>query len=161
MFPISPMRHPLFTVLISSSLLLYACSGQYKASVLPDGGAEQAPAVTTNAVAVTVPPPAPALIVPSAIREGDTVTIAGMSVGGRYLKIDDELVMIFEYKNERDAKADQAKVSQNGKMIGQRVIIWNAPVHFFRHGQVIVIYLGNTSSLLKKLSDGGRQFAGT
>ena len=52
-------------------------------------------------------------------------------------------------------------MSTDGHSIGGNAVSWDGPVHFFRHGKVIVAYPGSNEGILAKLrADGGAQFAG-
>ncbi len=97
---------------------------------------------------------------PIEIRDGDAVMVPGFSIAGRYVGVDGEWIQAFEYPNEDLAITDEAKVSPDGQMVDGNQMNWNGPVHFFRHGPVIVVYVGGNEGILQKLSDGGGQFAG-
>lgn len=97
---------------------------------------------------------------PAQIQENDPVTLNGLSIEGRFVGVDGEWMRVFEYESEEAAIADQGKISADGAMIDGNAVTWGGPVHFFRSGRVIVVYLGKTDSILKKLSESGPQFAG-
>ena len=87
--------------------------------------------------------------------------LPGFSVMGEYIEIDGERTMVFEYSDEGAAEEDQNKVSGDGMNIDGNDVSWDGPVHFFRHGTVIVVYVGENEGILEKLrTDAGDQFAG-
>ncbi len=133
------MRRSLSAVCIGLSLLaLAACKGPLTGSV------------TGN----------PQATAPIEIKDGDPVMVPGFAIVGKYVAIDSEWAQAFEYANDDDAARDQSKVSPDGQTVDGRPMTWNGPVHFYRHGPVIVVYVGSNGGILQKLSDGGGQFAG-
>lgn len=90
-----------------------------------------------------------------------TVTQPFMSVTGQTIKVNGEQVQVYLYANEDDANADAARISPDGGTIGNSMVDWIAPPHFYKVGQLIVLYIGTNTSLMKVLeSTVGPQFAG-
>src|SRR3990167_2055217 len=85
------------------------------------------------------------------LHEDDTVSLPGFSVDGHVLSRDGEMVAVFEYGSEDDSQADRDKVSGDGQSIDGNAITWTDSVHFFHHGRVIVVYVGNNEDMLGKL----------
>lgn len=83
------------------------------------------------------------------------------SVRGRVLKITNQSVQVFEFKDAEQAEKEALEISANGTIIGKTVIDWVVPPHFYKQGRLIVVYVGNQSetlALLNKLL--GTQIAG-
>lgn len=67
---------------------------------------------------------------------------------------------VYEYATEEQAAADAAKVSSDGS-IGGSMPHWIAPPHFFRRGNLLVLYLGSDENTLLNLRGFlGNEFAG-
>jgi len=83
------------------------------------------------------------------------------SVKGQIITIADQEVQVFEYKTVKAAELDARKVSDTGSSAGTSMPMWIAPPHFFKSGKLIVLYVGEESSVLKALEAAlGPQFAG-
>ena len=67
---------------------------------------------------------------------------------------------VYEYTNEEQAGVDAAKVKTDGS-IGGSMPHWIAPPHFFRRGNLLVLYLGSDETTLLNLRGFlGTEFAG-
>ena len=67
---------------------------------------------------------------------------------------------VYEYITEEQAAADAAKVKPDGS-IGTSMPHWIAPPHFFRRGNLLVLYLGSDETTLLSLRGFlGTEFAG-
>lgn len=77
------------------------------------------------------------------------------------MNINGEGVQVFEFRQLLAAEKEAMRVSPDGMTIGASKPSWRAPPHFFRSGQMIVLYVGNEPTNLKLLQDAlGKQFAG-
>jgi hypothetical protein len=84
-----------------------------------------------------------------------------LSVPGRLIAVGDEQVQVFEYADERSAQADAARISPDGSKVGNTHVDWFRPVHFYRRGHVLAVYVGDRPDIktaLERLL--GPQFAG-
>jgi hypothetical protein len=93
-------------------------------------------------------------------NDGGLVAIQGINATGEYLNVDGEWVMMFGYADDAAAEADQNAIAADGKSINGQPLNWAGPVHFFRRGRFIAIYVGSQLSVLEKLKGEGEQFAG-
>lgn len=70
-------------------------------------------------------------------------------------------LQVYEFAGTSDAEAAAQQVGGGGGTIGTSSMAWMAPPHFFRSGNVIVLYLGSSPDTMQKLeSVFGKQFAG-
>ena len=90
-----------------------------------------------------------------------SVTQPFFSVPGQAIAVNGEQVQAYEYADEEAANADAARISPDGGTIGNTMVEWIAPPHFYKVGQLIVLYVGMNTSLMKILEMTlGPQFAG-
>ena len=80
---------------------------------------------------------------------------------GRILKVNGAEVQVFEYKSAEAMEADSALVAPDGSSVGASMMMWMAAPHFFKSGNVLVLYVGDDAAILNLLKDAlGDQFAG-
>ena len=90
-----------------------------------------------------------------------TVAQPFFSVTGQIITVNGEQVQVYQYANEDGANTDSARISPDGGTIGNSMVDWIAPPHFYKVGQLIVLYVGMNTSLMKVLEMTlGPQFAG-
>ncbi len=83
------------------------------------------------------------------------------SVTGQVFKVNGEEVQLFEYSSQSEAEAQAALVSPDGSTIGTSMPFWVAPPHFYKAGKIIVLYIGENTTILDLLESVlGAQFAG-
>ncbi len=99
---------------------------------------------------------------------GATVDPAGdvsqpfFSVSGHIITVNGEHVQVYEYATDDAANAEAARISPDGGTIGNTIVDWVAPPHFYKAGKIIVLYVGNTAHVLQPLfAVLGSQFAGS
>jgi hypothetical protein len=89
------------------------------------------------------------------------VTQPFFSVTGQVIMVNGEQVQIYEYANEDGANADAARISPDGGTIGNSMVDWIAPPHFYKKGQLVVLFVGTSTSVMGVLKEIlGPQFAG-
>ncbi len=100
-------------------------------------------------------------------NKGATVDTVGpftqpfFSGPGQILRVDGEDVQVFEYENAAAAQGEAARVSPDGSSVGTTIIAWVSTPHFYRSGEIIVVYVGSSRELLSLLESVlGPQFAG-
>ena len=79
----------------------------------------------------------------------------------KLIKINGKEVRIYEYANNSEMEKNAARISTDGSSIGDAMIKWVGPPHFFKKGKIIVFYAGNdknTVASIEKIT--GKQFAG-
>lgn len=97
----------------------------------------------------------------STVKLDEKVSQPFFSTPGRILIVNGEPVQVFEFKTAAKAATEVRKVSKEGSPIGTTMITWVAPPHFFRNGKLVVLYLGENSTVIKALEKVlGGQFAG-
>ncbi len=90
-----------------------------------------------------------------------TVAQPFFSVTGQIITVNGEQVQVYEYTNDDGANTDAARISPDGGTIGNSMVDWIAPPHFYKKGQLIVLCVGTSTSLMKVLeSTLGAQLAG-
>jgi hypothetical protein len=85
--------------------------------------------------------------------------------GGRLLRIEGELVTVFEHTDAASAKEDAAQISRDGSRIGPggtaTIVDWVDRPHFYRSGRLFVLYVGRVDAVTEALEAAlGPQFAG-
>ncbi len=159
-------RHLLFTATLAVALLVSGC--------LSAGQAAQPELTPTAAPPAVTPPAVPvegvddfASLVDCLRQQGLRVQPVGQvsqpffGVPGQVIRVDDGEVQVFVYASEEAAQQDAAKVSPDGGTIDTTMVTWVAPPHFYRRGNLLVIYLGGEPTIQKALADAlGPQFAG-
>ncbi len=76
-----------------------------------------------------------------------------LSVGSIDLKVGDDLVKVFEYSNTRQADADASLIDSEGQFGPRLHIGWISAPNFYKHGQIIVLYLGCSNEIVEILND--------
>jgi len=90
------------------------------------------------------------------------VTQPFFAVTGQSITVNGEQVQVYEYANEETASVDAAHISSDGGTVGNALVDWTAPPHFYKTGKLLVLYLGTNSSVMNVVSMTlGPQFAGT
>jgi hypothetical protein len=90
-----------------------------------------------------------------------SVTQPFFSVPGQVITVNGEQVQIYEYADEEAANAEAARISADGGAVGNTMVDWIAPPHFYKKGQIIVLYVGTSSTVINILETTlGTQFAG-
>lgn len=90
-----------------------------------------------------------------------TVTQPFFSVIGQLITVNGQQVQIYEYVNEESANSDAARISPDGGTVGNAMVNWIAPPHFYKRGKIIVLYAGTNTSVIHVLETMlGSQFAG-
>ena len=98
---------------------------------------------------------------------GATVSPSGeitqpfFTVRGQVIRVNGYDVQVFEYATATASDAEAAQVSPNGSSIGTSIVTWIATPHFYKRGQVIVLYVGDDADVINPLKAVlGEQFAG-
>ena len=83
------------------------------------------------------------------------------SAKGRAISVNGENVQVFVYASQGTAEAEAKRVSPDGASVGTSMMSWMAPPHFYRKGNLIVLYVGRDEAVLRALTTVlGPQFAG-
>jgi hypothetical protein len=70
---------------------------------------------------------------------------------GQVVRIDGQEVQIFEFANEADASLAAADISADGSSIDTTMLSWLATPHFFKSGNLIVLYIGEAKTVVTSL----------
>ena len=83
------------------------------------------------------------------------------SARGRIIHLNGQVVWVFSYASGTTAEKEAARISSDGMTIGHSKPSWLGTPHFYRQRRLIVLYLGDDSSILESLRRVlGQQFAG-
>lgn len=97
----------------------------------------------------------------AAVQPGEEISDPLFSVKERILDLPRARVQVMEYPTEADAQAEAAKISPDGFQVGNAMVDWVAPPHFYRANRLIALYIGRDMTTLQLLQRVlGRQFAG-
>jgi len=95
------------------------------------------------------------------VSAGGDVSQALFSVAGKVLLLSGGELQVFEYPAPEAAEADAGSVSADGSSVGTTMVDWISKPHFFRSGNLIVVYVGENQTVLQALQSVlGAQFAG-
>ncbi len=117
-----------------------------------------------------IPGPETRALAASLERQGASVTFAEAMPASahpyfrvqaaRYV-LNGENLYAFEYGSGAEATADATRIAADGASIGTTRISWVSDPHFYRSGNLIVLYVGRTSPILALLQSVlGQQIAG-
>lgn len=82
-------------------------------------------------------------------------------IPGQALRVNDQDIQVFEFEDPSAVQSQAKDISPDGMSVGNTLVQWINPPHFFLSGKVIVLYLGTDAELLKKLETAlGKQIAG-
>ena len=86
---------------------------------------------------------------------------SSFSVSTIVIEVNGEIIQVYEFPSEINAKNASKIVSKDGTEIGLSIIRWIDEPHFYNKGKLIVQYIGHTSEMLSLLESLlGNQFAG-
>ncbi|MDA1036611.1 MAG: hypothetical protein O3B65_07005 [Chloroflexi bacterium] len=95
------------------------------------------------------------------VAQGGTVDQPFFAVQGQEVIFDGQTVQVFSYDSSESAAADAALVSPTGSSVGTAMVSWIEPPHFYQHGSLLVLYVGNNGTVMSLLETVlGPQFAG-
>ncbi|KNY28782.1 hypothetical protein [Pseudobacteroides cellulosolvens] len=81
----------------------------------------------------------------------DEVAHSFFSVYAKRIKVDGEMLAIYEFENSDVAESQANTISKDGYSIGNALISWVDKPHFFKKEKTIVEYIGSKKSLIKDL----------
>jgi hypothetical protein len=95
------------------------------------------------------------------VTTGGDVSQSFFSVGGKVLVLNGEELQVYEYPAPEAAETDASSVAADGSEVGTVMVDWVSTPHFFRSGNLIVVYVGENEAVLQALQSLlGTQFAG-
>lgn len=86
----------------------------------------------------------------------------------RRVALDEASIDVYEYASAQAMEAEAGRVDAGGSSLRGKedpypafFVDWIATPHFYKSGRIIVIYIGDSDSIISLLNNGlGRQFAG-
>ena len=95
------------------------------------------------------------------VSTGGDASQSFFSVPGKVLLLNGDELQVYEYPSPEAAEADAGSVSADGSTVGATMVDWISTPHFFRSGNMIIIYVGANQDILQALKSLlGSQFAG-
>ena len=95
------------------------------------------------------------------VNSGDEIEQPFFTVRGRMVSVAGEDVQVYQYPDEDAARRVAATISPDGGTIGTSSPFWAASPHFYRRGLLVVLYVGDSASVMRPLERVlGTQFAG-
>ena len=95
-----------------------------------------------------------------ALREAGLPASAGaeaepalFSVEGKVILVGEQMVSVYELADEAAAVEAAGTVNPTGTIIGPVIVDWVEPPHFYRQGNLIVLYAGQHEALLFALGE--------
>ncbi len=90
-----------------------------------------------------------------------TITQEFFSPLGLIARVNGEDVQVFKYPDAASAQREAESVAPDGSKVGNVSVAWVAAPHFYRFGNLIVLYVGNDEAILQALEKAlGAPFAG-
>jgi hypothetical protein len=164
--------------LVMVLLLATACAGQPTVppeivetaaevvTQVPPGAVETAAEVVTTQVPPGTIENAESLLqallaAGATVELGDQVQQPFFTVPGQILKVNGADVQVFVYETAQAMEAEAAQISADGSSIGTSMANWVESPHFFKLGQLLVLYVGENEEVMNLLEGVfGPQFAG-
>lgn len=84
--------------------------------------------------------------------ETTTVDQPWTDVHARHLRVEDELLQVFDYPSETVAEREANRISPDGTAIGPHRVEWVEPAHFYRVDRFVVLYLGRNETVQETLT---------
>jgi hypothetical protein len=95
------------------------------------------------------------------VEQGAAVNQPFFTVPGQTLKINGQDVQVFVYDSAQAMETEAAKISADASTIGTNTPSWMSDPHFYKLGNMLVLYVGQDQKILDILSGVlGSQFAG-
>jgi hypothetical protein len=95
------------------------------------------------------------------VEPGGTIDQPFFKVQGQSLKVNGGDVQVYVYDTADAMEADASQISADGSSVGTNMVEWTGTPHFFKVGNLLVLYLGDDQTILGLLQTVlGSQFAG-
>src|SRR5215216_384904 len=95
------------------------------------------------------------------VEPGGPIDQPFFKVQGQSLKVNGGDVQVYVYDSAQAMEADASQISADGSSIGTNMADWTDTPHFFKTGNILVLYLGDDQTVLGLLNNIlGSQFAG-
>jgi hypothetical protein len=95
------------------------------------------------------------------VESGAAVTQPFFTVPGQDLKINGQDVQVFAYDTPQAMEAEASQIAPDASTIGTNMPSWTSDPHFYKLGNMLILYVGQDQKILDILSGAlGPQFAG-
>lgn len=89
----------------------------------------------------------------SVTGETSAATNRYFSVSSTDVIVGNDLLKVFQYSTADEATAEASLISSEGQPNPRTAIGWISKPHFYKHGQIIVLYLGCNTEVVKILNE--------
>ncbi|MCA9899351.1 MAG: hypothetical protein KC433_14260 [Anaerolineales bacterium] len=97
----------------------------------------------------------------TAVEALSTISQPFFEPEGQVIQVDGQEVQLFAFPNEAEAATAAATIDASGSTVGTTMLSWLATPHFFKSGNLIVLYVGDTEAVIAALQGVlGSQIAG-
>jgi hypothetical protein len=87
----------------------------------------------------------------SIVESLDPISQPFFEPDGQVVKVDGHEIQVFEFSNEGDLLSAGESISSDGSSVGTTMISWVEAPHFFRSGNLIVLYVGEVDAIVEAL----------
>ena len=95
------------------------------------------------------------------VESGEAVTQPFFTVSGQTLKVNGQDIQVFAYDTAQAMEAEASQISSDASTIGTNMPSWMSDPHFYKLGNMLILYVGQDQKILDILSGIlGAQFAG-
>lgn len=162
------MKRYLFVLLAILLLGLVACGGSdVETPAAGDAGSDEGSETTGSSGEESAGFSTAALVADlqaagaTVTQSGEVVSQSFFAINGEIITVDGETVQVFEYPDAAAASADASQVAPDGGSVGNSIMSWIAPPHFYLKDRVLVLYVGLNLGVITTLDSVlGIQFAG-
>ncbi|MCH7611608.1 MAG: hypothetical protein IIB10_13100 [Chloroflexi bacterium] len=70
---------------------------------------------------------------------------------GQLISVDGNEIQVFEFSTPQDAQSSAESISPDGSSVGTSMIMWVEAPHFYRSGKLIVLYVGEETTVVDAL----------
>ena len=144
----------LLATILVLGFLISACGGAPAASA--SDASPQPSAVVDKASLIAALQSAGATV-----EVGEPVSQPIFSVEGNTIKVNGADVQVFEYESSEQMELESSQIAPDGGSNATTMITWMDTPHFYKAGNLIVLYVGQDETVLSLLEKAlGTQFAG-
>lgn len=69
------------------------------------------------------------------------------------VKINDSKILAYDYEELTTLEKDTSGITENGMVISGTKIAWNKTPHYYKKGELLIIYDGDNSDIINSLND--------
>lgn len=123
---------------VCAAMLLNGCSGEPSAGQLRFGYAETVQSLVE---------------IGASIEEVGTADGTPFSVEAHHVIVDGQSTWVYEYSTADERERDSVTIAMEGWSVNNSPIEWIATPHYWLHGRVIVVYVGDDDAVIALLTE--------